>query len=132
MPQALGEQAIVTIDSITQGHKALEFCKDSKIADGSSREAKNAMGSRNPIGTVRKPGAQTITLSIYAQQGDPEVDWFYLRDTDEMFGIFREVVGGTEAHYPEVQVSKIDEDDDEDGNHMLNVELIALGREKMS
>lgn len=129
----LGEEALVTIDSITQGHKTLEYCKSSKVADGQSREPKNALGGfGRPVGTVRKPGALTITLDVFAQQGTPEVDWWALQDSGEVFGIFREIVGGRETHYPQVQVSKVDEDDDGDNaDHMITVELLALDRENM-
>lgn len=132
MTALLGQKARITIDSITQGNVRMKTCKSSKVSDGRSVDTKNSMSEDDPVGFVIKPGAQTLTLDVFALQGDPEVDFFALKDASEVFGVFREIVGGAEAHYPACMVSKIDEDDDEDGNHMLSVEIIGLSREPMS
>lgn len=123
----LGTQARITIDSPSQGNVRLRYNKSSKVSDGASAEAKNAMGSDVPVGFIFKPGAKTITLEIFQQQGvKPECDFVAMRDARELFSMTREIVGGAETQYLPCVVSKIDEDDDEEGGHMLSVEIIAL------
>lgn len=132
MAGKLATQARVTIDSASQGNVRLRACKDSKVADGSSVEPKNGLGEDDPIGVIRKPGAKTISLNIYQEQGaKPEVDYHVLKDRMEAFVLTREVVGGATTEYSPAYVSKIDEEDDEDGGHMMSVEVIALKRRRL-
>jgi len=127
MSAALATQARVTIDSKTQGNVQLRFNKSSKVSDGASAEAKNAMGSDAPVGFIFKPGAKTITLEVFQQQGvKPECDFKKMKANRELFSLVRVIVGGQATQYTPCVVSKIDEDDDEEGNHMLSVEIIAL------
>jgi hypothetical protein len=123
----LGTQARITIDSPSQGNVRLRFNKSSKVVDGATAEAKNAMGSDVPVGFIFKPGAQTITLEVYVQQGvKPECDFKEMKRNREIFSMVREIVGGQETQYLPCVVSKVDEDDDEEGGHMQQVEIIGL------
>lgn len=125
-------QARVTVDSTVQGNVRLRRCKSSKVSDGVSVDAKTALGEDDPIGFTWKPGAKTITLEIYAEQGTPEFDWMKAQRERDIFAITRELVGGAEEQFPVCTVSKIDTDDDDEGGHMMTVEVLALRREPLS
>jgi len=131
MANAPGTQARISIRSTSQGSKRLRRVESSKVSDGSSTDTVNAIGEDDPIGFVRKPGNRTISLSVYEEQGKPEVDWRFLRTSQEGFSLTREIVGGNRTQYPECRVSKVDPSSDADGKHMLDVEIIALGEKPL-
>lgn len=131
MANSLGTQARISISSVTQGNKRLRRCKSSKVSDGASTEAQTAMGEDDPVGFIRKPGAKTITLSILEEQGKPEVDWDALVDSQEVFSLTREIVGGRRTQYPFCVASKAEPDDDDEGKHMVEVEIVALRRKAL-
>lgn len=126
MAGAIGTQARWSLDSISQGNVRLRRVKSSKTSDGSSTEAVNAVGEDDPVGFKDKPGAKTITFEVYEQQGRPEADWQKLKDTKEVFSLTKQIVGGGRVQYPVCRVAKIDKDNDDEGSHMLSVEVIAL------
>ena len=132
MAGPIGTQARVTVDSTVQGSVRLRRCKTSKVSDGASAEAVNALGEDDPVGFRFKPGAKTITLEIYAEQGKPEFDWFLALRSRDVIAITREIVNGMEEQFPVAVVSKIDTDDDDEGSHMMTVELLALSRKPLS
>lgn len=129
MANSPATQARISIRSTSQGAKRLKRVSDSKVADGSSTETVNAVGEDEPIGFTRKPGGKTIALTVYEEQGKPEVDWRALRDSQEEFAITREIVGGARQQFPVCRVSKVDPSSDAEGKHMLDVEIVGL-REK--
>lgn len=131
MANALATQARVSIASASQGNKRLRRVKSSKVGRSSSTEAQTAMGEDDPVGFTRKPGANTITLSVLEEQGKPEVDWEALEDSQEVFAITREIVGGRRTQFPFCVVSKTEPDDDDEGKHMLDVEIVALQRKRL-
>lgn len=126
MAGALGTQATWTIDSISQGNVRLRRVKSSKTNDGSSTTAENAVGEDDPVGFKDKPGPKTITLEVYEEQGTAECNWQLLKDTKEVFSLTKQIVGGRRVQYPVCRVSKIDPDNDNEGSHMLAVEIVAL------
>lgn len=121
-------QARWKISSATQGNKRLKLVKSSKVSVGGSTETQTSMGEDAPVGFIRKPGGHTITLSVLQQQGSPEVEWELLEDTQEVFALTREPVGARRKQYPFCVVSKVEPDDDDEGKHMLEVEIVALER----
>lgn len=131
MANSPGTQARLSIRSTSQGSKRLRRVETSKVSNGASTEAVNAVGEDSPIGFVRKPGAKTISLSVYEEQGKPEVDWEALEDSQEVFAMAREVVGGRRTQYPQCVVSKTEPDDDAEGKHMLSVEIVATTRKPL-
>lgn len=127
----LATQARVSIASVTQGNKRLRRCKDSKVSRGGSTETQTAMGEDFPVGFIRKPGGDTISLSILQEQGKPEVDWEALEDSQEIFSLTREIVGGLRTQYPFCVVSKVEPEDDDSGKHMFNVDVVTLQRKRL-
>lgn len=115
-----------TISSVSQGNKKLRRVKSSKVSTDKGREAVTAQGEDRPIGTIKKVGALTITFSVFEEQGTPEVDYRRLDALDEFFTLTREIVGGKRYQYVDCQVSKVEPSGDNAGEHMLDVEIIAL------
>lgn len=131
MANSPGTQARWNIRSTSQGAKRLRRVSDSKMTDNSSTDTVNAVGEDEPIGFIRKPGNRTISLTVYEEQGTPEVDWRALRTSQEEFSLTREVVGGNRTQYPVCRVSKIDPSSDAEGKHMIDVEIVALGEKPL-
>lgn len=126
MAGQLATQAVWTLDSTSQGNVRLRRVKSSKTADASSTEMKNAIGEDFPVGFIDKPGGKTTTFEIFVEQGNPEVDWQFLKDSKEYFSMTKQVVGGKRYQYPICRVAKVDKDDDDEGSHMMSVEVMAL------
>ncbi len=131
MANQVATQASWTINSTSQGNKQLRRVKDSKIKSDRKREAVTAMGEDDPVGTKRKPGAKTITFNVIAEQGDPEVDWDALDDSGEWFSLTRKLKNGRRIQFPECQVSSCEPEDDDEGSHMMSVEIIALRQKRL-
>lgn len=132
MAGQLGTQSVWTIDSLSQGNVRLRRVKTSKMVDGSSTEAMNAVGENDPVGYKDKPGPKTITLDVYTEQAlEPEVDWQFLKDTKEFFSMTKQIVNGQRFQYPVCRVSKVDKDDDDEGSHMMSVEIVALSEKPL-
>lgn len=123
---ALATQVRLTISSASQGNKRLRACKSSKVSDGAKTTAVTALGEDDPIGYADAPGAKTIALSVYQEQGTPEVDYDTLKITKEVFTLTRAIVGGKRYQFTGCRVSSVEPDDDNEGSHMLSVEIVAL------
>lgn len=126
MSGAIGTQARWSINSASQGNVRLRRVKTYKIADGRSKEAVNAVGEDDPVGTTKKPGPRTITFDVYEEQGTTECDWRALAESGEFFSLTKQLINGQRWQYSNCQVSKVDNDGDAEGSHMLNVDILAL------
>lgn len=100
-----------------------------EVGDDSSVETVNAVGSEFPVGFIDKPGGRPITIEYLQEQGTPEVDWQFIKDSKEMFALTRKVVGGRRYQYPECRVSTVEPKTDADGGHTISIGIIAI-REK--
>lgn len=129
MGNAIATQARWTLNSASQGNVRLRRVSDYKISDGASTEAVNAVGEDDPVGFRDKPGAKTITFTVHAEQGDPEVDYYALKIAKEQFSLTKALVLGKRVQYPVCRVSKAEPTGDDEGKHTFDVEIIAL-REK--
>jgi hypothetical protein len=109
------------------GNKRLLRLVSWEVSDESSKEAVNEVGSSNPIGFKRTPGAKMITLEFrQTKTAQPDIDWDYLAESDEVISLTKQVRGGRRTQYPEVQVSKVDYTGDNEGEITYTVECIAL------
>jgi hypothetical protein len=127
----IASQHVWSINSVTQGAKQLRRMKTYDVSDESTVETRNAVGSDEPIGFVDKPGGKTITFETYQEKPKPEVDWRKLKDAREIFSLTRQVVGGERVQYPVCRVSKIGPSGDDEGEHMISVEIVALGEKRL-
>ena len=123
----IASQSIWNINSASQGSKTLTRVKDYDVSDESSVETRNAVGFNDPVGFVDKPGGKTITLEVYLEKTKPEVDYIRLQVLKETFSLTQQVVGGARYQYPVCRVSKVSPKGDADGEHMVSVEIVALG-----
>lgn len=120
------------INSASQGNKQLRRMQDYNVADGSSKEATNEVGSSTPTGIMSKPGAFTITLNFLQTKGaKPDVDWDALKLSGEWHSYTRQPEGGRREQYNKCQVSKVDRDGDKDGKEAYSVEIIALEKKSL-
>jgi hypothetical protein len=115
------------ISSPTQGNKRLRRVQSSQVSSDAKREAVTAQGEDDPIGTVFSPGAKNISLTVYTEQGTPEVDWDALFRSGEYFRLTRRIVGGKSFQYVDCQVSTDpNPDDDNQGKHTFSVSVLAM------
>lgn len=115
------------LSSASQGNKRLRRVESSKVSSDASREAVTAQGEDKPIGTVFKPGAITISFTVFEEEGTPEIDYRKLFISGERFSLTREIVKGKAYQYVDCQVSKRPEPDgDNGGKHMFSVEIVAM------
>lgn len=132
MPNDIASVAIWSINSASQGSKKIRRAQTVSTSAGGSVEAVNEVGSKVPVGFEIKPGAFTISIEGRETKGaKPEIDWEYLDETKEVFGMTRQVQGGRRTQYPECMVSKMDSNGEADGKLMFTVEIVALERKKL-
>ncbi len=124
---APASQSRWTISSPSQGNKRLRRVQSSQVSSDAKREAVTAQGEDRPIGTVFSPGADTISFTVYAEQGTPEVDYLKLFTSGEYFTLTREIVGGKRFQYVDCQVAgRPNPSDDNQGSHTFTVEILAM------
>lgn len=115
------------ISSPSQGNKRLRRVQSSSVSSDAKREALTAQGEDVPIGTFFSPGADKISLTVFVEQGTPEVDYLKLFKSGEYFLMTRRIVGGKSYQYVDCQVaSKPAISGDSQGSHTFTVELIAM------
>lgn len=109
----------------------LERIQNMKVTDERGVEVKKAMGVRGGAGYVRKNGGGTITLSEY-RHADPQVRWRQLWKEDKVFqlALQDDHDDGVREKWFDCTVSKVDRSDDEDGNHMDEIEIKFLTSEE--
>jgi hypothetical protein len=127
----IATQSVWSINSLTQGSKQLRRMRNYDVSDDSSVETRNAVGSDGPIGFVDKPGGRGITFEYFNERPRPEVDWRKLKDLREVFSLTQQVVGGERIQYPQCRVSKVSPSGDDEGEHMISVEIVALAEKRL-
>jgi hypothetical protein len=127
----ISSQSIWSINSVSQGSKQLTRLRSYDVTDDSSVETRNAVGQNKPIGFVDKPGGCSISFEYYMERPKPEVDWRKLRDSKELFSLTQQIVGGERLQYPVCRVSKLSPSGDEEGEHMVTVEIVTLGDKRL-
>jgi hypothetical protein len=127
----ISSQSIWSINSVTQGAKQLTRLRSYDVTDDAGVETRNAVGQDRPIGFVDKPGGASITFEYYSERPKPEIDWRKLRDSKELFSLTQQIVGGERLQYPVCRVSKLNPSGDEEGEHMLSIEIVTLGDKRL-
>jgi hypothetical protein len=124
-------KTVWTINSASQGNKRIRRMKDWDVADGGSKESHGEVGSEEHVGTITKPGGRTITFNMRETKGaTPEIDWQKLLDLGEWFSLTKQVGGGRRTQFPRCQVSKIDDNGDDQGVNEYSVEIVVVGKPK--
>jgi len=127
----IASQSVWSINSVTQGAKQLRRLRNYDVSDESSVETRNAVGIDGPIGFVDKPGGRAISFEYYSERPKPEVDWRRLKELREIFSLTQQIVGGERIQYPQCRVSTVAPSGDEEGEHMLAVEIVTLGDKRL-
>lgn len=104
--------------------------KSVKIKDERGVEVVKAVGVKGGAGHRFKEGGGTITLEIY-REDKPAVNFRKMkRDKKQFTWTMQDENGGIRERFYGCQVSNVDRDADDDGNHMDNVELKFLSSEE--
>lgn len=119
------------INSESQGNRPLRGLQEAGVEDGSSVEAVNEIGSEFPIGTITKPGAQTLNLAEKVMEGEPDVDWNELRDSRERFSMTRQYRNGQRVQFLDCTVSTVNESGDSEGDNTREITIISLRRKAL-
>lgn len=107
----------------------LEFVQNMKVTDERGVEVKKVMGKKRGGGFIRKGGGGTITISEY-RQTDPQVPWRRWCREDKIFGLFLQDDDGIREKWFFCTVSKVDRSDNEEGEHMDEIEIKFLDGEE--
>jgi hypothetical protein len=127
----ISSQSIWSINSVSQGAKQLTRLRSYDVTDESGVETRNAVGQDKPIGFVDKPGGVSISFEYYSERPKPEVDWRRLQELKELFALTQAVVGGERYQYAVCRVSTVSPSGDEEGEHMVTVEIVCLGVKRL-
>lgn len=107
----------------------LQRIQNMKVTDDRGVEVKKAMGVKRGAGFIRKGGGGTITLSEY-RQDVPQVRWRRLLKEEKIFQLSLEDDDGVREKWFSCTVSKVDRSDNEDGEHMDEIEIKFLSSEE--
>jgi hypothetical protein len=112
------------------GNFQLIRVENAKVNDQASAEVVTAAGVRGGAGIRYKEGGGEITLSVYREQGKPEVDWFTVMERRQRFAFTIQDVGGQRKQFF-CAVSNTDMNSDDKGSHMFEVKLLFTGRPRL-
>ncbi len=107
----------------------LQRIQNIKVTDDRGVEVKKALGVRGGAGFIRTEGGGTITLSEYRQDA-PQVRWRQLLKDRKIFMLALQDDDGVREKWFSCTVSKVDRSDDEDGNHMDEIEIKFLSSQE--
>jgi hypothetical protein len=107
----------------------LQRINNFKVQDERGVEIKKAIGVRGGAGFIRKQGGGTVTLSEY-RQDEPQVRWRRLIKDEKVFLLSFQDDDGVREKWFNCTVSKVDRTDDDDGNHMDEIEIKFLSSEE--
>jgi hypothetical protein len=117
----------------TGGNRLLKRTQSFKPADAATREAVMAVGSQRPVGSMRKPGAQTITLEEKPDTVE-EVPWETLQASGALCKLIIQYKGGSlrgPRWQYSVQVASVNQPEgDEGGSYSRTIELLVIGEGK--
>lgn len=131
MANQVGDRARFYINSSTAQNKLLRRVESVKETDNRDAEHVFNPGENKPAGVIRKPGGGELELTVYEEQGTPEVDWEALQDSGEYFSMTRDVVRGRRTQFLECTVANVAFSSDEQGKHMLTVKIIWSERKRL-
>ena len=127
MPNVASQRAW-TINSASQGNRKLRGLSGYTADDDAETTTVNEVGSADPQGFRRKPGGWTVEFDLNELTGALEVDWDKLRDSQELFSLTSQLVGGRRHQYLDCTVSKYTTDGDDEGKHSAKVSIVCLRR----
>jgi hypothetical protein len=126
----LASRARWTINSLLAQNKKLSKLKTAKETDDADLE--HAFNTASEVaGEIEKPGAGSLDIEYYEENGTPEVNWQKLKDSREYFTLTRQVIGGRRVQYGNCRVANITAEDDDEGGHMLSIKVTWRTRKEL-
>lgn len=107
--------------------KQLQKVQKADWKDDRKAEAKKSSGVRQGAGFRRSQGGGTVTLTVYREQGPPEVDWLRLQDDEKVFTYTLNDENGVRINFT-CTVSSVSGSSDENSENMFTVELAYTKR----
>lgn len=109
------------------GNYQLKRVKSFNVAYDSTTEVVVAMGVPGGAGFRDKEGGGKLTLDVYRETGNPEVDYRRLFVTKEVFAMTTQDLNGMREQYRSCRVEKIpDHKSDDGGDIMDSVSIVFL------
>lgn len=108
------------------GTYQLKRVKSSSITHSGTREVIAAMGVKGGAGTRKKEGGGEITLEVYRETGQPEVDYRALFDSDEFFTMVTQDEGGMREQHRSCQVAAIPDGKGDDAGDVMDTVKITF------
>lgn len=109
------------------GNFQLIRVENADVSDQSSAKVITAVGVKGGAGIRYEEGGGEITLSVYREQGTPEVNWMAVKEARQRFALTIQDEGGQRVQYY-CAVASTDMNDDDKGSHMFKVKLVFTGR----
>lgn len=133
----MGDLASLTqlsVDSTSAGKFLVKRLENWSVKSEKKAEIKTEVGNPDGAGVVRKPGGETISFTVFTEQGTFATmlaNFRKLESTQEWFSVTKQIVGGSRDQRPFCQVSSVDEDGDNEGSNKFTVEIVALYRKQL-
>lgn len=109
------------------GNFQLRRVKNLKDDADRSLTVQKAVGVNGGAGFKRSKGGCSVTLSVYRESPDPEVNWRALADSHEHFTITtQDEDGGLREQYQVCEVEKVTRSTDDEGENMDEVSIKCL------
>jgi hypothetical protein len=122
-------KAKIFIDSRTAGNFQLFRVKSFDVEADEDLEVVKAVGVDGGAGFRDTTGGGGITLEVYRETGDPEVNWRILRKLKEKFSItIADEDNGIREQYQACRVAKVTRKGDDSGSNMDTVSIKWLRR----
>lgn len=127
MADQVATRARWTINSLTARNVALSKLKTYKETDNSSVE--HVLNTASEIaGEIEKGAGGALEFEYYQEAGTPEVNWRKLLEAKEYFSLTKQIVGGERLQYSNCRVANVAGDGDDQGSHMITVQIIFRKR----
>jgi hypothetical protein len=100
------------------------------VTDAAGVDVITVVGVDEGAGLRYKPGGGEISMTVYREQGKPEVDYRYAKKLKWRFAITLQDVGGQREQYW-CAVASADRKDDDKGSHMDDIKLVFTRRRQL-
>lgn len=130
-PNEIASVRRLSLSTVTQGKGRVFRVQKFDVKSDAKTEAVNEVGNESAAGFMDKPGAFTISLSLYEQQGKSWPDWDALKASKETITVTDQIVGGRRFAYGPARVSSVDRSGEKDGGNDVSVEIVALGMPRL-
>lgn len=122
-------QARIYIDG-PMGNFKLIRVENVNVTEQSKVEVITALGVQQGAGLRYTEGGFELTMSVFREQGTPEVNWRAEKKKKTRFAITLQDDGGQREQYW-CAVASVDRKDDDKGSHMDEVKLVATRRQDL-